>query len=221
MATRSRALVVVLAAATLAGCGSGGNGRIEGSGAAMTETRSVGAFTRVELAGGATVHVHPGSPQAVTVSGDDNIVPLVTTRVENGTLVVDQEKNRNFATHEPLVVDVRAPGLTASVLSGAGSMTVDGVSGPTFTAEVSGLGSLDVAGAVLGLHADVSGSGSALLDHLVSKDATVVLSGMGSAHVFATHSLNASVDGMGSVVYGGNPQHVQKQVTGAGAVAAE
>ena len=212
MATRSRALVVVLAAATLAGCGSGGNGRIEGSGAAMTETRSVGAFTRVELAGGATVHVHPGSPQAVTVSGDDNIVPLVTTRVENGTLVVDQEKNRDFATREPLVVDIRAPGLTASVLSGAGSMTVDGVSG---------LGSLDVAGAVLGLHADVSGSGSALLDHLVSKDATVVLSGMGSAHVFATHSLNASVDGMGSVVYGGNPQHVQKQVTGAGAVAAE
>jgi hypothetical protein len=136
--------------------------------------------------------------------------------------VIDQkEKGRSFTTDEPLVVDVRAPALTATTLSGAGSMTVDGVSGPTFTADVSGLGSLDVAGTVRTLHADVSGAGSALLDHLVSKDATVALSGLGSAHVFATHSLDASVDGNGSVVYGGSPQHVQKEITGVGSVAAE
>lgn len=210
------ALVVALTRDT----GSKSSSRIEGSGVSQTVSRAVPAFSKVELAGVGLVRVHPGSPQGVTVSGDDNIVPLVTTEVRDGTLVVGQ-KEGSFSTRKPLVVDVRAPAVAGSILSGMGDLTVDGVSGRTFAVDLSGSGKLDVGGNVTALDATVSGTGAAQLEHLVTRDAKVVLSGLGSAHVFVTHSLDASVDGMGSVVYGGNPQHVQKQVTGVGAVSAE
>ena len=224
MANLGRALGVLAPAAlvvALTGCGgSSSSSRIEGSGVSKTVSRSVSAFSMVEFAGVGTARIHPGSPQAVTVTGDDNIVPLVTTEVRDGTLVVSTKENTQFSTVTPLVVDVRAPSVTGSSLSGSGDLSVDGVSEATFDATLSGTGKLDVGGTVSALEATVSGTGAAQLEHLVAKDAHVVMSGVGDAHVFVTHSLDASVTGTGSVVYGGNPQHVQSKVTGIGSVTA-
>lgn len=226
MTLRSRAPFVAAAAAVgiaaLTGCGgTSSSSRVEGSGVSKTVSRSVPAFSKVELAGIGTARVHPGSPQAVTITGDDNIVPLVTTEVRDGTLVVSTKENTQLSTVTPLVVEVRAPSVTGSSLTGSGDLSVDGVAGPRFDAALTGTGKLDVGGTVSALDATVSGTGAAQLEHLVAEDAHVVMSGVGDAHVFVTHSLDASVTGMGSIVYGGNPQHVQSKVTGLGEVAAE
>lgn len=221
MRTRTIVPLAALALALAAGaaaCGGSGSSRLEGSGVRASATREVPPFTAVELRGVGTVDVHPGSPQKVTVSGDDNVVPLVTTEVENGTLVVDVKGGGSFTTKEPLVVDVAAPALTSSRLSGAGTLQVAGVDAKSFDASLDGTGKLDVDGSADRLNASVSGTGSAQLEHLVAKDATVSVSGVGSAQVFATHSLDASVSGTGSVLYGGNPPQVKTQVSGVGSV---
>jgi hypothetical protein len=219
---RIRTIVPLAALALLAAgaaCGGSGSSRLEGSGVAAASTRDVPSFTSVELRGIGTVEVRRGSPQKVTVSGDDNVVPLVTTEVEGSTLVVD-EKNGNFTTRQPLVVAVVAPELDSSILTGAGELRVTGVSGPGFDASLSGTGKLDVDGSVDTLNATVSGAGSAQLEHLVAGDASVSVSGVGSVHVNATHSLDASVPGAGSVLYDGHPAQVTTNVTGVGSVAA-
>jgi hypothetical protein len=216
---RKRTIVPLAALALVAAsCGSGSS-RLEGSGVAATSTRDVPSFTSVELRGTGTVDVRRGSPQQVTVRGDDNVVPLVTTEVDGSTLVV-AEKDGNFTTKQPLVIEVVAPELGSSILSGAGTMNVTGVSGPSFDASLPGTGKLDVDGSVDTLTATVAGAGSAQLEHLVAGAATVSVSGVGSVHVHATDSLTASVPGAGSVLYDGHPAQVTTNVTGVGSVTA-
>lgn len=201
---------------------SGAPGRIVGSGAVRTEARTVGAFSRIELAGVGDVSVHPGSPQRVTVSAEDNIVPLVTTRVEGGTLVIGMDSHESMTAHEPISIDVRVPrAVTGSTLSGAGNLSVAGVETGSFSTLLSGAGRLAVSGEVDSLKADVEGAGSAFLDRLVARDAVVRIGGLGSAHVFVTRSLDATVTGAGSVVYAGDPPQVTTHVSGVGRVSPE
>jgi Putative auto-transporter adhesin, head GIN domain len=68
---------------------------------------------------------------------------------------------------------------------------------------------------------NLSGVGAVELGSLLARDAHVKLSGTGNVHVYATDTLDASVDGVGSISYSGNPSHVRKHVTGLGAITAD
>src|SRR5436305_15136422 len=58
----------------------------QGSGVSKTEQRDVKEFRRVELEGSARVRITIGQPQQVTVTGADNIVPLIATTVDGDPL---------------------------------------------------------------------------------------------------------------------------------------
>jgi len=187
-----------------------------GSGTPAVSARSVPAFTRVELAGANDVRVHVGGAQAVLVSGDDNLLPHVTTEVHDGTLLIAAD--RGFTTKAPMSVAVTVPRLDGTTLEGAGQMTVDGVRGGVFTASLPGTGTLRASGRITRLEARLGGSGELMLGALVARDASAVLSGTGRLHVFATRSLAATVSGTGLILYDGRPASVSTQVTGTGAV---
>ena len=74
------------------GIGTTSSTGLKGSGAAATQTRTLPAFTAVDLAGANNVIVHVGGTQAVTVHGDDNLVKYVTTTVQDGTLAIGQSR---------------------------------------------------------------------------------------------------------------------------------
>jgi hypothetical protein len=91
-ARASAGAFLLFAAVTLAGCdfGSGCSGKecVKGSGEVVTQTRQVGPFSaiRLETTGDLTVE-HTGA-DTVTVETDDNLQPLVTSDVKDGTLVL-------------------------------------------------------------------------------------------------------------------------------------
>ncbi len=64
----------------------------------------------------------------------------------------------------------------------------------------------------------VEGAGSIHGFELESSRCTVLLSGTGSAEVNVTQHLEATVSGVGSVVYTGNPQEVVPHISGVGSV---
>jgi hypothetical protein len=64
----------------------------------------------------------------------------------------------------------------------------------------------------------VSGSGQAELGGVEATAVQAVVSGSGEIVVTATSSLDASIRGSGSIVYGGNPTKVTKSVTGSGEI---
>jgi len=96
-----------------------------------------------------------------------------------------------------------------------------GVSGSTFRTAVSGAGNVTATGEVDLVEVEVTGAGDVVLSELVAGDASVEISGAGDVHVYASDSLSASVSGAGDIVYSGDPQQVEKDVSGVGEIRAE
>jgi hypothetical protein len=212
--------------------------RLTGSGIGASAKRETAAFTRVELRGAAQVSIVAGRPRSVTVSGDDNLIGNVRTRVEQGTLVISQR--RPFDSEIGMSVKIGVPTLRGIVLGGSGAIDARGPKSSSFTADlsgsgnirldhvtasrmrlvISGSGSLESSGTTRSLEVEIPGSGEAHLARLSSLDAKVGISGSGIASLRATSSLDASISGSGLVSYSGNPEHRVTRVTGSGAIEA-
>src|SRR4051812_6066590 len=61
---------------------------IEGSGRIVSQNRAVSPFNRIELQGAADAEIQLGRSQSVTIQADDNLLPLMTSEVRGGTLVL-------------------------------------------------------------------------------------------------------------------------------------
>ena len=194
-----------------------GSGTEQGSGNAAAQTRSVGAFTGLELAGSNIVSIRVGGPQSVVVHADDNLLDRVTTSVQGGRLVVG-ETSGSFATKTPMHVEVTTPSLDAITLSGSGIVTVAGIAAPRFTVAVPGSGIVRASGTTTRLDVSVAGSGDAELYQLTAREVRASVPGSGRIAVTATGSLDAAIAGSGAVTYAGGPAQVTTHVTGSGAV---
>jgi hypothetical protein len=64
----------------------GGGERVRGSGKIVKQNRELGHFTALATSVSGDVDIRMGSSESVTVETDDNILPLIETVVENGTL---------------------------------------------------------------------------------------------------------------------------------------
>src|SRR5262249_20376239 len=120
LAITTRAATLFLAM-LIAGCMNGFN-NVQGSGISKTETRTVEAFHAVRLNGAADVSITIGQPVQVTVSGDDNIVPIIETDVHDGTLVIGHHESYN--TKIGVKVAIVTPTLDAYELNGSGNVTI-------------------------------------------------------------------------------------------------
>jgi Putative auto-transporter adhesin, head GIN domain len=191
---------------------------IRGSGIAASETRVVPAFSGVTLAGAAEVFVDVGGEQRVVVHADDNLLPIITTEVEGGVLVVSQTDPIDTATTPR--VEVTTPSLDTLRLTGAGDLTLDGHDLERLDVSLSGAGVLRGSGSVERLDLMLSGAGNIELESLVAADVSAMLSGAGNIVVHATRSLDAKVTGVGTIFYVGDPVDVRRSVLGPGAVVA-
>jgi hypothetical protein len=188
-----------------------------GSGVAATQARSVPSFTGVDLAGANNVLVHVGARQSVVVHADSNLLGRVTTRVRSGKLVIGTTPG-NLSAESPMFVVVSVPSLDRLRLQGAGNISVTGINSRTLTVALPGSGNIDAGGTTSKLHVTISGEGTALLRRLIADDATAAVSGDGTIMLTATNRLTARISGTGAILYGGNPAHVAKRVTGSGAI---
>jgi hypothetical protein len=126
----------------------------------------------------------------------------------------------NLSAKSPMFVAVSLPSLDALRLQGDGNITATGINIRHLTVAIPGSGNIDATGTTTKLDVTISGEGTASLRQLIARDAKAGLSGDGSIMLTATHSLTASVSGTGTVLYGGNPPHVNQTVTGSGTISA-
>jgi hypothetical protein len=212
------ALLLALLIASLRDGGNGSSVTTHGSGSAATEHRELADFTRIELAGTNRVTVRVGAAQSVAVTADDNLLDQVTTTVRGGNLVIGDRGS--FTVETPMSVAISVPSLDGVTLSGTGAMTVEGVTGTEFVADLFGTGALKVSGTADRLTAVLSGTGTLDLPDLVAREVTARLDGTGEIHVHATSSLDATLTGTGSIVYAGEPA-VTAHNTGTGSIKGE
>lgn len=211
----------------------GGASRIVGSGQEITQQRQLEPFDSIESTGPIEVDLKLGQPVSCKVSADDNIVHLVRTEVTEGVLrlYIDEES----APRRPIEIQLTAPTIGHLAFTGSGNASIAGravdpleliVNGsgsvevlhaelPSLKAKLTGSGSITAAGTASLLATTVTGSGDARLRELCASDASLTVSGSGSAELSVVGTLSAVVTGSGSIDYSGSPT-VESVVTGSG-----
>jgi hypothetical protein len=222
----------------LALLGSAG-GRIEGSGRLVDDERAVGGFTRVIVNGPLDVQLRSDAADRVVVHADDNIAPLIETKLLGGTLVIGLRPGASYRTHAKLQVRVQARQLHGVVLRGSGDVRADRVECDVFEATLQGSGDIAVAslqanavavsiagngdirlkGTAASLGVVLDGTGDLHCADLPARQVAVRIRGSGDVRVHATEELKVDIDGSGDVRYRGRPK-ISKSIRGPGSVTA-
>ncbi|PWT95746.1 MAG: hypothetical protein C5B53_10950 [Candidatus Melainabacteria bacterium] len=188
---------------------------INGSGHMIKQSRKLAEFDKIENAGSSTLIVKINSKPSLSVEADDNILPHVKTDVSNGTLKIWTDTS--FSSEHGVTVSIVNPALRGINLSGSGQCTLENLKENSLAISISGSGNVTATGTAQSLDADIAGSGDIEATDLAVDDASVDISGSGSARLCANESLNASISGSGSVRYRGDP-NVTSNIAGSGSV---
>ena len=216
MSTRARITSSLLLAALL--CAACIRPGVEGSGNVITEAREVSGFNEIVLAGTGRVVVDVTGTETLTIEAEDNIMPLLETRVSSGRLRLDT--SGSISPTVEIVYTITAATLDGLVISGSGIVEAEAIDATDFRVDISGSGDVDVEGTLSGLlSVSISGSGEFDGESLTAPQGQVDVSGSGNAVVNVTDALEVSVSGSGDVEYVGQPT-VESSVSGSGTVSA-
>jgi hypothetical protein len=189
---------------------------VKGSGNVVSEKRNVAEFTAIEAGGAFLVEIAAGKEFSVTVEGDDNLLPMVTTKVNGKTLELSSEKN--FSTRNRIKVVITAPKIEEIDASGASRFDVTGIDNENITVEMSGAAKVTLNGKAKSLVVDMGGASRLDALQMTAENATVDGGGASSAKVNATGELKVDVGGASRVRYAGTPKNIYKKTSGVASV---
>lgn len=189
---------------------------VRGNGKLKTQTRNIENFDRLEVGGVFSVKVEIGKEASLKIQAEENLLPLIKTNVVDGTLIIETKKGLN--PRREIKILITTPNLNYVEVSGANSLQIFNIDEDVFEVNLSGAGSIYLKGKVEKLYADLSGAGSIDSKDLIANVVEISVSGAASADVFAKERIDASVSGVGSINYYGNPQKVKTNISGVGSI---
>jgi len=195
------------------------NDSVKGSGNIITESRAADDFSAVEVGGVLRVEITAGKEFSVNVEADDNLLPYIRTEVDGDTLQISA--NEKLSSKNPILVRVTAPNIERINASGAASVSIIDIKNSDLSVDLSGASELTAAGETNDLNAVLSGSSVIKARRLSSGSADIDASGASRAYVLATKTLTAEASGASSITYQGNPENIEKNVSGASSIQAD
>ena len=193
---------------------------LPGSGQAKTVTRPISGAVKVRFGAVGTLNIRQGAAESLTITADDNLLPLLESTVTGGVLSLGVAKGQNLAPRSPIVYDLVVTKLESLALLGAGRAVATELDCERLELKIGGVGSVTVRGRAEELVATLSGVGALSAQGLECRRARVLSSGVGSSVVKASEELDVVLSGVGSVEYIGAPK-LTKRVTGLGSVRAQ
>jgi putative autotransporter adhesin-like protein len=198
----------------ISGCSPPG---VKGDGVIMTTNRPIGDFSALVVNGAYKIKWTSGKP-ALTISTDQNLLPLIETTVSGNTLEIDQEKQ--LRPSKGITINLSSASLSEVRVNGAVNFTGSSLAGHDLKLECNGASSINVDGAITNFEVNLSGASKLNAESLRTQTAKVSLNGAAYADIAVSDSLDASISGAGLLTYSGNPKSVEKNISGAGRIRA-
>lgn len=190
---------------------------IRGDGVFKTESREVTTFSSISFKSVGKLKVIQNGKESLTIAAEENILPMLESRVSDKTLYISNENKSSIDPTKPIEFIVEVKNLENLTAKAVGSIEVNGIQGKSLTVSLDGVGNVAIAGNVDLLDLELSGVGSFNGADLRTKEARVRNKGVGSVVVNASKQLDASASGIGSIEYIGSPQ-VKESVKGIGVI---
>ncbi len=214
-------------------------GAIQGSGKVVSESRPVSGFTHIIINGGGEATITQGSSESLSIAAEDNILPLITSQVVDGTLTLElktQGSSTSLTINRPIKYTITVTDLSAFDRNGSGNTTIGDIQTASLALTAQGAGSITLAslqanqlsvenegtgdisinaGKIGSLSLSLYGAGAFSAANLESQNAQVWLTGSGSAKLWVDQTLQVTDTGSGNVSYFGSPV-ITMNITGSG-----
>lgn len=214
-----RILAAVAATLAFTTAAPAGAETVQGSGTSATEARNVSGFRGVGLSVPGRLEIVQGDSEKLSVTADDNVLPLIETVVENGQLKIryKDHRNVNVRTKTPIRMTLNAKTLEAIGVAGSGDVQAPALNSREMKVSIAGSGDVTLGGKSTVLDVSISGSGDVKAAKFESQEVKVSIAGSGDATIWARDTLKVSIAGSGDVRYYGDAK-VQNSVAGSGRV---
>lgn len=210
---------------------------IKGNGNVQTEQRKITEpFTKISVNRGLEVIVEQGDEVLVEVEADENLLSHITTKVENGTLIVTTDENIYSAKSE--IIRVKMPtiealeasggsnlssnetlkGLNLVVKSDSGSEIDANVEFDNITSESTSGSNISLTGKALKYTSSSSSGSETDAKNLLANDVISQSTSGSSSEVHPIVSLKAKASSGASIEYEGTPKNISKEENSGGSV---
>ncbi len=184
----------------------------------VTESREVGAFTKVVTKGSIDSVVTVGGGQSVSIQADEDDIDDIKTEVKGDTLYISIKKNGRWSNHGDIKATISMASFESFGISGSGEAEITGIDGGNVELSISGSGDITAEGNCGDIEIDISGSGDVEAQNLICRNGDVEISGSGDASVHATGDISVEVSGSGEVDVYGDPSVRRMRISGSGEI---
>ena len=193
-----------------------GSPQVTGSGRVIRQARPISAAQAVELSGAADVEVRVGPAPSLTIEADDNLLPLFTSEVRDGTLKLGSKGS--YRTRNTPRFFVTLPSLNSLQTSGSGDAVVIDARSSSLALGLKGSGNIRASGSAGRLDASIHGSGNLDLRQLAAGDAKLAIFGSGEITAAPRGKVEAITFGSGDIELLSRPASLQVSRGGSGSV---
>jgi hypothetical protein len=213
-------LLVVASTALLSACDDRGEDR-RARGPSRSETRDVGSFDSIEMRGAARLEITVGKPESLLLEGRASSIERVETDVRHNTLYIESKPRDWFMSNNRrrITVKITVPKLEQLEVEGGNDVRLTGFDGGETRIRASGAAHILAEGRLDELTVRMSGAGHGDFSRLVADETKVVVEGVGSVIVHPKDTLDATMNGVGAILYTGNPREVNTRMNGLGTIA--
>ncbi len=211
---------------------------IKGSGNVTTENRTInGEFSKIQASKGLDIVLEQSNAKAVIVEADDNLQKHITTKVENGVLIITSDYSGYINVKSKKII-VQAPKIDGiEVSSGASFKTKNTLKMNSISVESSSGADIQMAveteklsceassGSQISIHGKAiefetaSSSGSNIeAEDLLSNDIIANASSGGTLDIHPIVSLNAEASSGGNITYHAIPKTITKKSSSGGSI---
>lgn len=231
------ALLIAVLASSCNGKFDLGNNSITGSGKVITEVREVASFDKVSVCCGLECVIEQGDSFKVTVEADDNLIKKISTKVENGTLIISSDYN-NFFNVSSRKITVRMPNVksleatsgstliatktihesSVNLKTSSGSEMTVNIESDTLRLESSSGSEQIIKGKALALFTSSSSGSSIDAEDLLANEVSSQSSSGSSTEIYPLVYLKAKASSGSSIEYKNMPKTVHKEESSGGSV---
>ena len=162
-----------------------------------TETRELDAFNAVSMRGSGKMTIDQGAEQKFSIEGDDVAISRITTRVEDGRLIIDVGRDWveklsagfDFLSPQDIRIFITVKDLKELEIAGAAEVEADGLKVDDLTLKMIGASNVKVTDLEADtLNSEIPGAGKMVVTGKVN-DQRVTLAGAGN---FSGHKLEGT-----------------------------
>ena len=183
----------------------GGEVKIIGSGRVITVSRTVSDFTGIRVNGVARMTIEQTGEESLSITADDNIVPVLHSDVENGLLFIGTADGTDIETSTAIFYRLTVKDLRDIDINGVITVDAAGLDTDRLDININGVSSLNAQGRADRQFINLNGVSSYLAANLDSREATVEADGVLTIVVKVSDRLDVFACGVGTVEYIGDP----------------